>query len=87
MTCQELDNNPSDNIFDALPELSAPSKAALIDELKHYYTVHGQVQANFPDLKPEPQGLVWGGPGPEGPVQGRLGSKPSPLYIKLKYFI
>jgi hypothetical protein len=34
--CQELDTNPSDNIFDALPELSAPSKAALYDELTRY---------------------------------------------------
>ena len=31
-----MDDNPLDNIFDALPELSAPSKAALYDELTRY---------------------------------------------------
>jgi hypothetical protein len=36
VNCQELDTSQLDNIFDALPELSAPSKVALYDELTCY---------------------------------------------------
>jgi hypothetical protein len=36
INCQQLNNSQSDNIFNALPELSAPSKAVLYNELTCY---------------------------------------------------